>query len=212
MKTADLVSLLAEDAPPIRAWPFAPRLLAAALAGAAVSAGLLLVWLGLRPLGPAMHSPSFWMKAAYTGLFALVGLITAARLARPGAGLGWAIWIALVAVVWLAMLAMMETMRTPAAGMAHLWLGWSWKMCALRIVAFATPVFGAVLWLMRRTAPTRPAMAGAAAGLLAAGVGATIYGLYCEETAAAFVVVWYSLGMALCAALGAVIGARLLRW
>jgi hypothetical protein len=212
MKTADLVNLLAEDAPPVRPRPFAPRLLAAALAGAAVSAAVLLVWLGLRPIGPAMHSPSFWMKAAYTGLFAFAGLIATARLARPGARLGWAIWVALVAVAWLAMLAMMETMRTPAAGMAHLWLGWSWKMCALRIVALATPVFVAVLWLMRRAATTRPALAGAAAGLFAAGVGACVYGLYCEETAAAFVVVWYSLGMALSAALGAAVGARLLRW
>jgi hypothetical protein len=61
-------------------------------------------------------------------------------------------------------------------------------------------------------APTRLGLAGAAAGLFAGGVGATVYGLYCEETAAAFVVVWYSLGMLACAALGAVVGRRLLRW
>jgi hypothetical protein len=212
MRTAELVSLLAEDAAPIRARRLAPRLLAAALAGALVSAGLLVVWLGLRPMGPAMHDPSYWMKTAYTALIAAAGLLTAAQLARPGARLGWPIWIALVAVLWLAMLAMMEAMRTPPSEMAHLWLGWTWKICALRILALAAPVFIAVLWLMGRLAPTRLALAGAAAGLLAGGVGATVYGLYCEETAAAFVVVWYSLGMALSAALGAVIGARLLRW
>ena len=212
MKTGDLVRLLAEDAPVGAPAPMTPRLLAAALAGAALSAALLVSWLGMRPMHEAMHAPSFWMKAVYTILFALSGLLTTAQLSRPGARLGGAIWIAAAAVLWLAVLALMETMRTPASGMTHLWLGWSWKMCAMRIVAFAAPVFAVVLWLMRRMAPTRLALAGAAAGLFAGGVGATIYGLYCEETAAAFVVVWYSLGMAACAVLGAVIGARLLRW
>jgi hypothetical protein len=212
MKTADLVKLLAEDAPPARAGVLAPRLLAAALAAALVSAALLVTWLGLRPMHEAMLSPSFWMKGAYTVLFAASGLAAAARLGRPGGRLGAAVWIALAAVLWLAMLAMMETMRTPVSGMARLWLGWTWNVCPLRILALAAPVFAAVLWLMRRMAPTRLALAGAAAGLFAGGVGATVYGLYCEETAAAFVVVWYSLGMAACAALGAVIGTRLLRW
>jgi len=65
---------------------------------------------------------------------------------------------------------------------------------------------------LRQLAPTRLAIAGAAAGLLAGGVGASVYGLYCGETAATFVVIWYTLGIAAGAALGAVIGSRLLRW
>jgi hypothetical protein len=212
MKTDELIGLLGQDAPAIAARPFAPRLLGAALVGVAVSGVILVGWLGLRPLEPAMHSPPFWMKAAYTALFALAGLLASVRLARPGGRIGPALGLVVVAVAWLAMLAMMETMRTPAAGQPHLWLGWSWKMCPLRILALAAPVFVAALWLMRRMAPTRLALTGAAAGLFAGGVGATIYGLYCEETAAAFVVVWYSLGMAACAAIGAAVGARLLKW
>lgn len=212
MKTHDLIDLLARDAPPAPPRPFAPQLLAAALAGAALSALILIAWLGLRPMQQAMHSPPFWMKAAYTSLLALAGLMATVRLARPGGRIGATLVLAAVAVAWLAMLAMMETMRTPAAGQSHLWLGWSWGVCPFRILALALPVFAAVLWLMRRAAPTRPALAGAAAGLFAGGVGATVYGLYCRETAAAFVVVWYSLGMLACAALGAVLGRRLLRW
>ncbi|MDQ2861234.1 MAG: DUF1109 domain-containing protein [Pseudomonadota bacterium] len=55
-------------------------------------------------------------------------------------------------------------------------------------------------------------MAGAAAGLLAGAAGATVYGLYCDETAALFVVTWYTLAIAVCAAIGALLGARWLRW
>jgi hypothetical protein len=212
MKTHELIDLLAQDASPAPAGPFTPKLLGAALAGAVVSGLVLVAWLGLRPMGPAMHSPPFWMKAAYTSLLAMAGLMATVRLGRPGGRIGATLALAAVAVAWLAMLAMMETMRTPAAGQSHLWLGWTWSICPFRILALALPVFAAVLWLMRRMAPTRPGLAGAAAGLFAGGVGATVYGLYCEESAAAFVVVWYSLGVAASAAIGAAVGARLLRW
>jgi hypothetical protein len=212
VRTQDLIALLAEDASPVRPRALTPRLLGAALLGAVVSGLILVAWLGLRPMGPATHSTSFWMKAGYTTLIAAAGLLTTARLARPGGRPGVALGLALVAALALAAMAGMETMRTPPAGLAHLWLGWSWSVCPFRILALSAPVFVAVIWWMRRMAPTRLALAGAAAGLFAGGVGATVYGLYCEETAAAFVVVWYSLGVAACAALGAIIGARLLRW
>jgi hypothetical protein len=212
VKTQDLIALLAEDTTPTPRRAISPRLVGMALLGALASALLLIAWLGLRPMRPAMHSPSFWMKAAYTLLVAAAGMLTTARLSRPGGRLGAALGLAALAAAWLAVLATLETLRTPMPGMAHLWLGWSWYVCPFRILTLAAPVFVGVLWWLRGMAPTRLALAGAAAGLFAGGVGATVYGLYCEETAAAFVVVWYSLGMAACAALGAVIGARLLRW
>jgi hypothetical protein len=85
-------------------------------------------------------------------------------------------------------------------------------LCPWRILALSAPIFAVVIWAMRRAAPTRPALAGAAAGVFAGAVGATVYGLFCQEATAAFVVAWYSLGIAACAALGAAVGARLLRW
>jgi len=212
MKTEDLVALLADDTRSVRTRTFAPLLLGAALVGAAVSIAALAAWLGFRPLMPAMRSPPFWMKAGYTTLLAIAALVATVRLARPGGRIGAAALLALVTIAWLAMMAGHETMRAPPAAMPRLWLGDSWNVCPFRILALAAPIFAVVIWAMRRTAPTRPALAGAAAGLLAGAVGATVYGLYCEETTAAFVVVWYSLGMAACAALGAAVGSRLLRW
>ena len=213
MKTAELVQLLSEDAGPVRARPVAPRLLAAGLVGGLVSLGLLLALLGLRPLGPAMATPSFWMKGGYTLVIALAGLLAAVRLARPGGRIGAAAAVlAFVAVCWLAMMGMMETMRTPAAQVHHLWMGDTWRMCPWRILILALPVCAATLWVLRRLAPTRPGLAGAAAGVFAGAVGATVYGFYCQETTAAFVVVWYTLGIAASGLLGALIGARLLRW
>jgi hypothetical protein len=212
MRTDDLVALLAMDAVPAKARAFAPRLLAAAAAGAAVSIAILAVWLGFRPLMPAMHSPPFWMKAGYTTLLAIAALIASVGLARPGGRIGAALLLGAVTVAWLAMMAGHESMRAAPGEMPRLWMGVSWRVCPFRILALAAPIFAVVIWAMRRAAPTRPALAGAAAGLFAGAVGATVYGLYCQEATAAFVVAWYSLGLAACAAIGAAVGARLLRW
>ncbi len=61
-------------------------------------------------------------------------------------------------------------------------------------------------------APTRPALAGAAAGLAAGALGAFIYAFHCDESAAAFVALWYTFGIVSVGAIGAVAGRVLLRW
>ena len=52
----------------------------------------------------------------------------------------------------------------------------------------------------------------AAAGLLAGGLAATLYATHCTDDSPLFVAAWYSLAIAGVAALGALIGARWLRW
>jgi hypothetical protein len=69
-----------------------------------------------------------------------------------------------------------------------------------------------LLWSFRRFAPQRMRAAGAVAGLAAGAWGATIYSLHCQESAAIFVLTWYSLGMVLATTIGAALGTRLLRW
>ena len=50
------------------------------------------------------------------------------------------------------------------------------------------------------------------AGLMAGAMGASVYAFACPEHAAAFMAVWYCLGILVSAALGAVTGPRFLRW
>ena len=38
------------------------------------------------------------------------------------------------------------------------------------------------------------------------------YAMYCPTDSVAFVTTWYALAIAVCAALGALLGSRLLRW
>jgi hypothetical protein len=91
-------------------------------------------------------------------------------------------------------------------------MGSSADVCPWRICMLGLPVLAGAVWAVRGLAPTRLTLAGLAAGGAAGGIAALIYGFHCPETAAPFVAVWYTLGMAAVAALGGLLGARLLRW
>ncbi len=210
MRTEELVRTLAADAPPAPMRPLTPRLLIAVGIAVAAWLAVMIPMYGM----PAQAAPRgwFWMKNAYSLVLALAGLVAVTRLARPGGRMGWALWLALAAIAWLAMMAVHETMTAAPGQIAALWLGQTWTVCAVRIMVFSIPTFAAAFWFLRRMAPTRPTLAGAAAGFFAGAVGAAIYGLYCQESAAAFVVAWYTLGIAVCAAIGAGLGRSLLRW
>jgi len=65
---------------------------------------------------------------------------------------------------------------------------------------------------MRKGAPTQPLFAGAVIGLLSASVGAMAYTIACKNDGTAFVAIWYTVACVIMAAIGAVVGYRVLRW
>jgi hypothetical protein len=213
MKTDDLVALLAKDAVAVPKGRVAGRLLLLCGVGAIVALALMLPWLGMRPdIVEALQSRSYWMKTVYTLGLAVGGFVLIERLSRPGArGKAGAVVVA-VCLVAIAALAAMELMPAVPGERMEAVMGGSWNRCSWRILALAMPGLAAILYGVRQLAPTRLTLAGAAAGLLAGGVSATVYGLHCDETAAPFVAIWYTLGIALSAAVGAIVGRRVLAW
>jgi len=212
MRTTDLIELLAHD---VRATPpgiVNRRLLAALVAGGLVTLAIVALGLRCQPLLAAAHQPWFWMKATYTGLLALTGAVIVRRLSIPGTGVGAAPLA--TGVVILAMLAIGtgQILSAAPAGRLPLWLGHTWKVCSPLILLLAIPIYACLVAAIRGLAPTRPVLTGAAAGLAAGALAATLYGLHCPEQAAAFVATWYTLGIAAATALGAMTGGRLLRW
>jgi hypothetical protein len=213
MKTDDLVTLLATGAEAVD--PRAPvrRCAAAVAAGVLAAAVMMAAWLGVRgSLAQDVALPMFWIKFAFVAWLAVGGWIAAMRLARPGATLA-GVPVALIAPV-LAMwvLAAVALSGAEAPQRAELFFGQTWNTCPLNIAVLSVPVFAAALWGMKGFAPTRPALAGAAAGLLAGAAGAVVYTFHCPELAAPFLGTWYVLGMLIPTALGAVIGPLVLRW
>jgi len=213
VKTEELVTLLANGAGAVVP-DEAARRYAIALGWGAFGATLLMaIVLGVRPdLNEATRLPMFWVKLAFPATLAMGGLIAASRLAHPGASLG-RVPLALVAPV-LAMwfLAALALLRAAPPEREELLFGGTWNSCPFYIAALSVPVFVAALWAMKGLAPTRPALAGAASGLLAGALGALIYALHCPEMAAPFLGIWYLAGMLIPAAIGAVVGPLLLRW
>ena len=213
MKTDELVTLLATGAEAVEL-DASSRRHATALGWGAFGATLLMViLLGVRPdIDAAARLPMFWIKLAFPASVTVASLFAAARLSRPGVRLGWVpgALVAPVLAVWL--LTAYVLLATPQPERAELIMGRTWEYCLLSVPMLSLPVLVATLWAMKGLAPTRLALAGAAAGLLAGALGALVYALHCPEMEAPFLGVWYVAGMLIPAAAGALLGPIVLRW
>jgi hypothetical protein len=213
MKTDDLVAMLATGATAAPRRAAGRRLALALLAGLPLSFAILFTEYGLRrDLVQAMFWPMFWVKVLFPLCIAAAAFVAVQRLARPGVPVRRA-WVGIavpVLAVWV--MAALAWFNAPAEERMPLLMGESWRVCAVSIGLMALPVFAAALLALKGLAPTRPALAGAAAGALAGGVGAAVYALHCMELTAPFLAVWYVSGIGLPVLVGAVLGPRLLRW
>jgi len=211
MKTEALIARLAENS----AAPEQPQTI---FAKGVMTGGFVALALTMAVLGPrhdmltAVSSWQYWAKFVYPLTLAIAGFLVLERLARPGAAPGWRGWTIALPLVLIALLAANQWMTAPESVHLHLFYGHSWRLCPFLIVLVSAPVFAGTVWALRKLAPTRPVLAGAAAGLFAGAAGAWIYAFSCNESALVFISVWYTAGIAAMAALGAATGRWLLRW
>lgn len=213
MKTDDLIVLLAADSLPVAKRAAPRRIALALLTGVTMAFAIVVLFYGVRPdIGQAVHWPMFWAKMMFGVVIAIAGFVALQRLARPGVRLGSS-WLGLampVLLVWamaaFVLAAAPEDMRAPLV------LGRTWRTCTASIAMVSVPVFFAAFAALRTLAPTRPAWAGACAGVMAGGAAAAVYALHCPELDAPFLAVWYVLGVAVPTGVGALLGPRLLRW
>ncbi|HEY4367537.1 MAG TPA: DUF1109 domain-containing protein [Steroidobacteraceae bacterium] len=212
-RTEELIRQLAMDVKPVRSHAIGWRIAVGILGGGAISLLLLIAVFGIRPdLHEALRDFSFWVRSLYTVSLGIGAMFVTASLARPDNVRAHWLWLLVVPVLLLTGIGIGEMANVPLSNWQSLWLGRSWKVCPWRILMLSAPIFAGMLWAFRRFAPTRLPLAGAAAGLTAGAWSATLYGLYCQEESAIFVLTWFTLGMLLAALLGAFLGRRLLRW
>jgi len=213
MKTDELVALLAARAEPVQRHAAARRLALALAVGLPLSVATMVFEYGVRrDLVQTLFWPMFWVKLLFPACVAVAGFVLVQRLARPGVRVR-AAWLGVavpVLLVWA--LGLAAWLMAPVDERAAMVWGQTWRTCVFNIAFIALPVFVASLVALKSLAPTRPALAGAAAGAMSAGAGAAVYALHCPELAAPFLAIWYVMGMALPMAAGALIGHRMLRW
>ena len=211
MKTEQLVEALVADRAASRK-PISVALALGLVLGGVVSLVLFLVDLGVRAdIGPALATWRFDLKVALVLVALALAFTLCLECARPepsGRPMRRLLPLAVLAILAVAV----ELVIVPRATWVTRLVGTNSLVCLSAIPLLSIAPLAAVLAILRRGAPASPALAGAAAGLLAAASGATLYAFHCFDDSPLFVMTWYSLAALPIVLLGALIGRRLLRW
>jgi hypothetical protein len=196
-----------------RARPVGFMLALALLLAAPISIAVFMTELGVRPdVMTAMRNPFFDLKFAVTLALAISAIAISLHLSRPEASLrGWA-WLLLIPIGLLVAGIGGEMMMPQRPPMMTRLIGRNAWNCLTSIPLMALPLLAAALVGLRHGAPTRPAVAGAIAGLLSTGLAATLYASHCTDDSPLFVATWYTIAAALVTAIGALAGPRVLRF
>jgi hypothetical protein len=212
MDTEQLIRSLAADNSH-RARPVGFVLMLALLAAAPVSLLIFFAELGVRPdFMTAMRNPFFDLKFAVTLALAISAIAVALHLSRPETSLRGFGWYLLIPAGLLVAGISGEMMMPQRAPMMTRLVGNNSRFCLTFIPAISLPLLLAALLGLRHGAPARPALSGAIAGMLSAGLAATLYAAHCTDDSPLFVATWYTLATALVAALGALMGSRMLKY
>jgi len=212
MDTDQLIRTLAADNS-YRPRPVGFVLALMLLAAAPVSLLMFFSELGVRPdVMTAMHNPFFDLKFAVTLALAAAGIAASLHLSRPEVSLSNFGWLFVIPAGLLAAGIAGEAMMPQRLPMMTRLVGSNSRICMTAIPVMSLPLLAASILGLRHGAPTRPALAGAVAGLMSAGLAATFYASHCTDDSPLFVMTWYTLATALVTAIGALAGAKFLRF
>jgi hypothetical protein len=160
----------------------------------------------------AMHNPFFGLKFAVTLALASAAITVSLHLSRPEASLRGFGWLFVIPAGLLAAGIGGEMLLPQRLPMMTRLVGQNSKICMTAIPLMSLPLLIASLMGLRHGAPARPAIAGAIAGLVSAGLAATLYASHCTDDSPLFVMTWYTIAAGLVAVVGALLGARVLRF
>lgn len=212
MKTNDLINAIAADAKA----PSVPITTTVWIgAGAGVVATALLFWL-MFSVRPDMHSAlgdwHFLMKWVFTLTLLLTGLILAASLARPQWSPNSKLLLLLGAPLALGIGVAAELIALPSDAWMPTMVGTAPLACLIYVPLLSGLPLALMLLALRQGAPSHPALAGAVAGVIATGIAATFYATHCQNDSPLFLAAWYIIATLIVASIGALLGARFLRW
>ncbi|WP_072373024.1 NrsF family protein [Hyphomicrobium sp. NDB2Meth4] len=212
MKTNQLINAIAADAkaPSI---PISTTVLFAA--GIGIIATGLLFWTMLPvrgDMGAAMGDWRFLMKWAFSLSLLLTGIAMAISLARPQWSPSSKLLLLLTGPAILAIGVVAELISLPASDWMPTMVGTAPIACLVYVPLLSGLPLALMIVALRRGAPARPAAAGAVAGVIAVGIAATFYATHCQNDSPLFLAAWYIISTVIVASIGAILGARLLRW
>lgn len=212
MRTDDLINALVADliVTKTRLW----RALAGALAlGSIISAIVFFSFIGFRSdIAQALETVRFLLKVVVTLSLAATAAGLLMRLARPGVPLGPWRWAWLAAPTVLAVAVVVELIVMPPTTWLPRLIGVNARYCLTLIPLLSIAPLAGILYALQQGAPTQPGLAGTVAGLVAAGVAATLYASHCTDDSPLFVATWYTIAISVVTLAGYILGSRCLRW
>jgi hypothetical protein len=211
MKTEDLIKGLAADR--TRGMAQDSAWLIALLAGSMMAAITFFALLGLRPdFANAMETIRFIFKFVITIVLSATAWAALRALSTPAAPARSAVLMLLVAPAMLGAAAVAEIMILPEGERMARMIGTNNLLCLLAIPAIGAVPLAIFIAALRYGAPSDPGRAGMVAGILAGAVAATFYAAHCTDDSPLFVIVWYTLAIAILAGVGALAGRCAVRW
>lgn len=147
------------------------------------------------------------VKWGFSLALVFMGPIALWTLGKPGRKSFWS--LTLLAVPFLIALALLvvdlSIGSTPFPGA-------TWRRCLTAMAIMSPLAFGGAIIAMSALAPTEPRRAGLVAGLFGGAVAMTAYAPFCPENGMLYMAVFYCLPILAMAAIGYLLGPRLLRW
>jgi hypothetical protein len=178
-----------------------------------LAAAVFFALLGPRPdLAAAAETPRFLFKFMVTITLAVSAFGLARALSRPGESWRKAMPYLAAAPVLIAMAVIVEIVVLPLDTWSDKLIGTNSVNCVTYIPLIGIGPLSVFLLALRHGAPTRPAFAGAVAGLAAGGIAATFYAAQCTDDSPLFVATWYTIAIAGLAFIGAATAHRFVHW
>ena len=211
MRTDHLIDMLSTNLEPVKALQIKKSLTLALLAGGAAAFCLMLGTVGLRS-GLIENLSFLALRLVFTLSLITLGTVLLARLARPGQTNAKLSILTLLPFLIIALAGGIGLGFHGPMAWGKMLFGMNWLTCLMCIPMFAVIPYSALIWFLRKGAPTELRFTGAIAGLVAGALGATAYAFHCPDDYVPFIAVWYGAMVALCSLIGALLGPRLLRW
>lgn len=211
MRTRALIALIVEDAP-LRS-NLDHTLIQTTVAAILIVAVAFYTTIGVRPdIDSALATVRFLFKFVITIALTVSSCLLMFRIGKPGVPWrAWA-WGLLTPLALLAAAAIFELSVMPPDTWMIRMVGHNSRLCLTIIPSLSIAPLACFLLALRQSAPARPGLTGAVAGLASAGIAATFYAANCNDDSPLFVMLWYPIAICVVAAAGWLGGRNLLRW
>ena len=209
MKTTQLIDFLGKNVEPVDRRQLPCNLLMSLSFGLAAAVVAINLVLGIRTdLYQSRPTEFVLLKLLFTATVVILASASLLRLERPGGEKTTHLIVPALPIIAISVFAAINLLVAPQTML----IGHEWSKCLISIPLLASLPFAAIVYAVRKGAPTDLRRTGGVAGLAAGALAATAYALHGTGDALPYIALWYGSAISLSALAGALLGPRMLHW